>query len=63
MGGCIISTGSIDEIVTAIARIGNASTRIMMSEWNLKKVKTTYTIDNVIESIRDIYQEVISESN
>lgn len=58
-GGIIVPPGNGSAVIGAINEIKSAELRKRMSEWNVKKVKSCYTIDQVISEIEFFYKEVM----
>ena len=54
-GGVIIGKGNIDELENAVKILSNQTLRVSMSEWNLNRVRTTYTLEIVMKQLIDIY--------
>ena len=61
-GGIIIQKENSAELVNAIKKIDDQTIRESMSEWNIAKVKRCYTIENVVNTLKSIYKEVLGKS-
>jgi hypothetical protein len=57
-GGILVNVGSITEIVSAIKKMSSSEVRSNMSLWNVSKVEKNYTIDSVMHSLIEAYEEV-----
>lgn len=57
-GGKIIPTKDVNSIVKSIEELNEIKVRYDMSEWNQKKVKKSYLIENIMKKIIDIYEVV-----
>jgi|LSQX01.3.fsa_nt_gb glycosyltransferase involved in cell wall biosynthesis len=56
-GGVLVDIGDVDGIVKAVQMLENLDVRNRMSDWNRKKIKSSYTIDKVINTITNLYEE------
>lgn len=61
-GGILVGIQNSKEIEIALSKMRDQNIRATMSRWNIDKVNQCYTIDNVIENIREIYLEVVNEN-
>lgn len=61
-GGVICHTGNPEELIQAIESVSSKSIRERMSKWNMNKVLGNYTIEAVMQSMRDLYKEVLDEN-
>lgn len=59
-GGVLVRVGSVEDIVNAVNDLAPVSTREAMSNWNVRKVETKYTIDEVMNDLIDVYRGVIT---
>lgn len=57
-GGILVRVGSVEDIVNAVNDLAPVNRRKEMSHWNVKKVETTYTINNVMNDLMEVYREV-----
>lgn len=57
-GGVLVRVGSSDDIVNAVNDLAPVSVREAMSDWNVKKVETKYTINNVMNDLIEVYRDV-----
>lgn len=55
-GGVIVNAVDVDSATSALAAITNSNTRKEMSQWNLEKVRSFYTVESVIRQIADLYK-------
>lgn len=55
-GGIIVQKKNHKDIVKAIEKLENKSTREKMSNWNIEKVHKHYLIDSVMEKLIEIYR-------
>lgn len=62
-GGLLVGVGSVAEIVSSIKMISSSMVRENMSLWNVKKVETSYFVDNVMQHILGSYREVVDHRN
>lgn len=58
-GGIIIETKNIPAIAEAVLNLKNPILRKEMSEWNIEKVKNSYTILKVADDLMRLYTEVV----
>ena len=57
-GGVLVRVGSVEDIVNAVNDLAPVSAREAMSHWNVRKVETKYTIDNVMNDLINVYRDV-----
>lgn len=57
-GGCVVPINSPDEAVKAMKMIFPATTRMAMSEWNINKVKTSYSEKRITSKYVEIYDKL-----
>ncbi len=58
-GGVGVSVGDVTGIVQAIEKLKNVETRTKMSNWNVNKVRKSYTVEKVMLKLFSIYDEVL----
>ncbi|WP_391116746.1 glycosyltransferase family 4 protein [Psychrobacillus sp. L3] len=57
-GGILVDVGDVSGMIKAIQEIYSPSIREQMSQWNQKKVKSSYTTEVVLTKICDIYEGI-----
>ncbi|MBP1154398.1 MULTISPECIES: glycosyltransferase family 4 protein [unclassified Paenibacillus] len=57
-GGIVVPIGDIKGIEEAIIKLEDINIRKNMSRWNIDKVKGSYTIDQVMDKLFEIYGEI-----
>lgn len=60
-GGLIIESHSSKAIINALELMKEKHVREKMSSWNVKKVKETYLLENVMGKLIGIYQDVLMD--
>ena len=60
-GGIVIPAGDKDAVVEALKQIEAPKLREEMSLWNIAKVKSNYLIENVMQTLMDIYSDAVRE--
>lgn len=55
-GGVIVNVGDVDSAAIALTSILPSDMRKEMSAWNLKKVRSFYTVESVMRQIEEIYK-------
>jgi len=58
-GGIMVRVGSVEDIVGAINDLSPAPIREKMSQWNIKKAASTYSIDSVMNRLIGMYEETV----
>jgi len=58
-GGVIVNTGDIRSMIESIERLENKEIRKYMSDWNVEKVKRTYSMTSVMNYILNEYKRLI----
>lgn len=56
-GGRIISVGDIDAAIQAVEDMRDYKSRSEASAWNIRKVRSHYTISTVIPQLINLYNE------
>lgn len=59
-GGILVPVNDIEAVVEAINTLQNRELRKQMSNWNKQKVEKSYTIDNVMNRLFEIYRGEVS---
>lgn len=62
-GGIIVSVNDIEAMEKAIEKMQNADLRKSMSEWNINKVRSNYTIEKIMQKFLDEYSKITIEEN
>lgn len=58
-GGIIVPVNDINKIVEAFQQLTSSRSRTDMSNWNIEKVKKSYTRDVVLEKLMRVYKEIL----
>lgn len=59
-GGIIVEPKDINSIKTSINKLEERKVRLEMSQWNVKKVNSNYTINQVMDKIFEVYEKIIT---
>lgn len=60
-GGIVIPAKNAEAVISALREIEDRDVRVAMSEWSIKKVKSSYLINPVIEKLRNIYLSLLEK--
>lgn len=58
-GGIIVRSQNSQDIVEAINQLRSEEVRMKMSNWNIRKVRETYTVEHVMGELIDLYEMLI----
>ena len=58
-GGIIVPVNDTKKIVEAFQQLTSSRSRTDMSNWNIEKVKKSYTRDVVLEKLMRVYKEIL----
>lgn len=61
-GGIIVPVENVTAIENAIQQMSDPVLRKSMSEWNINKVKTSYTTEIVMQELKKMYVEAVKEN-
>jgi len=58
-GGVLVNHQSLDDIKNAIKLLMNSGLRKEMSNWNVRKVESSYTVENIMKKIIELYKGLL----
>lgn len=61
-GGVVVPVKDIEALCNGLKQMESLDVRKRMSQWNIEKVKKSYTSDKVFDSLINIYGEVLNEN-